>query len=52
MPLRRVTKLLGIEFRTLRHWLNIAARQNTKIDIILINDMKVSPTELATLGLC
>ncbi|MBU4009937.1 MAG: hypothetical protein KJ882_04160, partial [Proteobacteria bacterium] len=49
MPLRRVTESLGIEFRTLRHWLNIAAKQNKIIDAILIEGMKVSSAELADL---
>ncbi len=49
MPLRRVAAILGIELRTVRHWLNFAAARSDKIDVALIEALNVSRVELDAL---
>lgn len=49
MPLRRVAAILGIELRTVRHWLNFAAARSDKIDVALIEALDVSHAELDAL---
>ena len=49
MPLRRVAAILGIELRTVRHWLNFAASRSDKIDVALIKVLDVSHAELDAL---
>ena len=46
MPLQKTADSLGITFNTVRHWLNIAAKQRDKIDALLKKDPEVSQDEL------
>ncbi len=46
MPLRRVASVLGIELRTVRHWLNFAVKRSDKIDVALMKALDVSQPEL------
>lgn len=49
MPLQHIVKFMGVKFHTVRHWLEVAALQNDKINAILINEPDISRTELDTL---
>lgn len=49
MPLRRVAAVLGIELRTVRHWLNFAAKRSGTIDTALRKALDVSQGELDAL---
>lgn len=46
MPLRRVAATLGIELRTVRHWLNFAAARRDRLDGVLLKALDVSTVEL------
>jgi transposase-like protein len=49
IPLKGVAKTLGVEFRTVQRWLEVAAEQRGRIDDMLIKKLKVSQVELDTL---
>lgn len=49
MPLRGVAAALGIEFRTVQHWLNFAVKRSGTIDAPLKKALDVSQVELDAL---
>jgi len=49
MTLQYVVKFMGVKFHTIGRWLELAALQKEKINVLLINEPDISMTELDTL---
>ena len=47
--LRRVAEIIGVQFRTVRSWLRVAAAQQEKINVRLIEELKITQSELDAL---